>query len=384
MPRDAAELSVNAHLVGQPGSRSQLSTPALVLDLDIMEENIATMMAWTKAKGLRIRPHAKTHKSIQIAKMLVEAGAVGACCATLGEAEALAGAGVPGVLVTSPVVQLAKIQRLLALNEIADDMAVVADDPANIAILAEAAAAAGGKPLTVFVDIDVGANRTGVPSAQQATALARDIDAAAALRFGGIQGYAGQLQHIVDFDARKQGAADVAAQMRQVETALKSAGLPPPLLTGGGTGTHALEADADALGELQAGSFIVMDVDYNRVDLRGDGGRPFNDALFMRTSVVSAQHEAFVTTDAGLKCFATEGYMPVIARGAPDGATYGWSGDEHGRVTLPKGAAGLKIGDAMECVTPHCDPTINLHDCYHVCRGDMLVAIWPVDGRGKR
>lgn len=384
MPLDLAALSVNAHLVGQSGSRTALSTPALVLDLDIMEANIAAMLSWTRAKGIRIRPHAKTHKSVTIAKMLVEAGAVGACCATLGEAEALAGGGVPGVLITSPVVQAAKIDRLLALNEIADDLAVVTDDPTNVAMLAAAADAKGGKPLTVFIDNDVGANRTGVPSAQQATALARDIDAATALRFGGIQGYAGQLQHIVDFEERKRGTEEVARHMRQVESALKEAGIAPPLLTGGGTGTHAIEADADGLGELQAGSFIVMDVDYNRVDLRGSGERPFKDALFLRTSVVSAQHETFVTTDAGLKCFATEGYMPLIATGAPDGSTYGWSGDEHGRVTLPDGAAALKIGDAMECVTPHCDPTINLHDCYHVCRGDVLVDIWPVDARGKR
>lgn len=384
MPRDLAELSVNARLIGQPGSRQALSTPALVLDLDILEANIAAMLAWTKAKGIRLRPHAKTHKSVQIAKMLVDAGAVGACCATLGEAEALACAGVPGVLITSPVVQASKIERLLKLNEIADDLAVVADDPANVAMLADMAAAQGGKPLTVFVDNDVGIHRTGVPSAQQATALAREIDAAPALRFGGVQGYAGRLQHVVDFDERKEGVAEVAAHMRQVEAALKDAGLAPPLMTGGGTGTHALEADAGALGELQAGSFIVMDVDYNRVALREDGARPFEDALFVSTGVVSAQHEGFVTTDAGLKCFATEGYMPVIAKGAPDGATYGWSGDEHGRVTLPDGAAPMKIGDVMECVTPHCDPTINLHDCYHVCRGDVLVDIWPVDARGKR
>ncbi len=384
MPRDLAELSLNAHLIGVPGSRQRLSTPALVLDLDILEANIQTMLDWTKAHNLRLRPHAKTHKSVAIAKLLVEAGAVGACCATLGEAEALGRAGVPGVLITSPVVQQAKVDRLVALNAVATDLAVVADDPANVAMLAAATAGEGAKPLTVFVDIDVGSKRTGVPSAQQATALALEIAAAPGLRFGGIQGYAGYLQHIVDFDLRKSGAEQVAQQMRQVEAALKAAGVAPPLMTGGGTGTHALEADADALGELQAGSFTVMDVDYDRVTLRADGSRPFKDALFIATSVVSAQHEGFVTTDGGLKSFATDGFPPTIARGAPAGSTYGWSGDEHGRVSLPEGAAPLSIGAMLECVTPHCDPTVNLHDCYHVCRGDTLVDIWPVDARGKR
>ncbi len=388
MPRDIAELSLNVALIGEPGSRGRLQTPALVLDVDVLESNIRAMLDWTRAHGLRLRPHAKTHKSIEIARRLVEAGAVGACCATLGEAEALAGAGVPGVLITSPVVQPAKIQRLLDLNAIAADLAVVVDDPANVAMLAAAASArlegGGGKRLTVFVDIDVGSKRTGVPSAQQATALAREIDAADALVFGGVQGYAGFLQHIVDFEERKAGAVAVAEQMRQVEWNLKQAGLPPPLMTGGGTGTHALEADAGALGELQAGSFTVMDVDYDRVTLRSDGSRPFQDALFIATTVVSAQHEGMATTDGGLKAFATDGFPPTIARGAPAGSLYGWSGDEHGRVTLPPGAAPLKIGDMLECVTPHCDPTVNLHDCYHVCRGDMLIDIWPVDARGKR
>lgn len=384
MPRDAAELSVNAHLIGTPGSRAMLSTPAMVLDLDVVEANIAEMIAWTKAQSLRLRPHAKTHKSVAVARMLVEAGAVGACCATLGEAEALGYAGVPGVLITSPVVQPAKIDRLLKLNEAADDLAVVADDPANVAMLAAATEAAGGRPLTVFVDIDVGSKRTGVPSAQQATALAREIAAAPGLVFGGVQGYAGYLQHIVDYAERLRGAEAVAEQMRQVRDSLDAAGLAPPLMTGGGTGTHAMEAAVNALEELQAGSFTVMDVDYDSVSLREDGSRPFRDALFIATSVVSAQHEGFVTTDGGLKAFATDGPAPEIARGAPAGSSYGWSGDEHGRVTLPDGAAPLAIGAMLECVTPHCDPTVNLHDCYHVCRGDTLVDIWPVDARGKR
>lgn len=383
MPRDAADLSLNAALVGSPGSRARLQTPALVLDVNLLDANIATMLDWTRANGLRLRPHAKTHKSIEIAKRLIHAGAVGACCATLGEAEALGYAGVPGVLITSPVVQPAKIARLLALNAEATDLAVVADDPANVRALAEAAAAAG-QTLNVFVDIDVGSKRTGVPSAQQATALARDIAAAEGLVFAGVQGYAGHLQHVVDFAERRGSVGEVAAQLEQVRASLEAAGLAPPLLTGGGTGTHALEAAAGALGELQAGSFTVMDVDYDRVHLREDGSRPFRDALFIATSVVSAQHEGMATTDGGLKAFATDGFPPTIARGAPAGSQYGWAGDEHGRVTLPPGAEPLKIGDVLECVTPHCDPTVNLHDCYHVCRGDTLVDIWPVDARGKR
>jgi len=384
MRHETAELSPNVSLIGIPGSRNKLSTPSLVLDLDIVEQNIKEMIQWTTAAGLRLRPHAKTHKSVAIAKMLIEAGAVGACCATLGEAEALGYAGVSGILITSPVVQESKIKRLLDLNEVAEDLAVVVDDPENVAMLIEATEKFGKKHLTLFIDIDVGSKRTGVPSAQQAVALAREIAAAPTLRFGGLQGYAGHLQHIVDFEERMSGTKAVADQMLQFENALKDIGLPPALMTGGGTGTHALEASAGGLAELQAGSFTVMDVDYDRVSLREDGGRPFHDALFVATSVVSSQHDGFVTTDGGLKAFATDGPKPRIAKGAPEGSEYSWSGDEHGRVSLPAGAEPLKLGDMLECVTPHCDPTVNLHDFYHVCRGDVLIDIWPVDARGKR
>lgn len=382
------DLGPNAHLIGVAGSRARLNTPALLLDLDALERNIAGMAAFARNHGIGLRPHSKTHKSVEIARLQIAAGALGICCTTMGEAEVIAGAGIPGVLITSPVVQPDKIARLVELNGKAEGLMVVADDPANVAALADAAAAAG-KPLTVLVDVEVGSRRTGVQSAQAATALARQIADSASLRFGGVQGYAGNLQHRYDYAERKTASEEMTRWLRQVVDALTAEGLAPAIVTGGGTGTHELDARAGLMTELEVGSYAVMDVDYGDVALRENEPRPFEDALFVRASVVSATHDDFAVTDAGLKAFATDAPSPPrIARGAPEGASYGFAGDEHGRVFYDTSAGGtgkrLAVGDAVECVTPHCDPTVNLYDHYHVVRGDTLVAIWPVDARGRR
>ena len=373
----------NAHLVGEADARARLNTPALLLDLDALDRNIARMAAHCRRTGQALRPHAKTHKSIRVARRQIAAGAVGQCCATLGEAEVLAGAGIPGVLITSPVVGPARAARLAALNEAAEGLMAVADDPGAVAALA---AAATGKPLSLLVDIDVGTRRTGVPSAQAAAALARQIAEAPGLVFAGIQGYAGPLQHVYDYAERAEAVAGVSARLAHVSSVLADAGLAPPLVTGGGTGTHDLDHRHGVLGELQAGSYTVMDVDYGRVALTADGGPgPFEPALFVTATVVSAAGEDFAIIDAGLKALATDGPMPLFARGAPEGATFSFAGDEHGRVHYAAdNPARLRVGDIVELHPPHCDPTVNLYDHYHAMRGEALEAVWPVDARGRR
>ncbi|MSO76959.1 MAG: DSD1 family PLP-dependent enzyme [Alphaproteobacteria bacterium] len=376
------DLGPNAHLIGKPGSRGALDTPVLVIDLDALERNIATMAAHVRQVGQVLRPHAKTHKSLEIARRQVAAGAVGIACATLGEAEVMVGGGIENVLITSPMVRASKVERLIALNRRANGLSVVVDHPGNIEALA-AAANASGQVLRVLIDLDVGTHRTGVASAQSAVALARQIAGQASLELVGLQAYAGHLQHVVDYDARLAQARQMAEWLSQVRGQLSAAGLSPALLSGGGTGTHDLDHRAGAINELQAGSYVFMDSDYGVVALTEAGRSPFETALFVQTSVVSACHDGFVTTDAGLKAFSTDKGPPDILSGAPAGSTYSWSGDEHGRVHLPPGGR-LDIDAVLECRVPHCDPTVNLHDHYHVVRGDTLVAIWPVDARGRR
>jgi D-serine deaminase-like pyridoxal phosphate-dependent protein len=157
-----------------------------------------------------------------------------------------------------------------------------------------------------------------------------------------------------------------------------------PIVSGAGTGTFDLDPEARVLTELQVGSYVFMDVDYHRALADGRNAPPFETALFVSTAVVSVNAPGYVTCDGGLKCFATDGPAPEPASGAPRGSRYEFFGDEHGRLVLPPGAPKPPLGAIVECVTPHCDPTVNLHDFYHVVRGDTLVDIWPVDARGRR
>ncbi len=377
------DLGPNAALIGQPGGRQALDTPALLLDLDALERNIAAMAAHARAAGVGLRPHAKTHKSGRIAAMQVTAGALGVCCATLGEAEVLAASGIAGLHITSPQVTPPKIARLMALNAAASGLSVVVDHPDNLAAL-DRAAAASGKPLDVLVDFDAGQGRTGCAGEADLAALVRAAVAADALVFRGIQSYSGNLQHIPIRAERRARALAAADRLRGILRRLGETGIAVPIVSGGGTGTFDLDPEAQVYTELQVGSYVFMDVDYRRALGDGRNAPPFETALFVATSVMSVNAPAYVTCDAGLKSFATDGPAPEVAAGAPPGSRYEFFGDEHGKLTLPPGAARPALAARIECVTPHCDPTVNLYDVYHVFRGDRLVDIWPVDARGKR
>jgi 3-hydroxy-D-aspartate aldolase len=376
-----ALLGPNTDLIGRPGSRAELCTPALVLDLAAFERNLSAMAAWCDRHGVALRPHAKTHKSVEVARRQLGAGAIGNAVATIGEAERLTGGGIGNLLITSPLATPAKLARLRALLERAEGLMVVADSIGGVNALAEAV---GGteRRLIVLVDLGVGRQRTGCTSPEQALAVARRIADSESLWFGGVQAYAGHLQHTAEFAERVQQDEVEYRMAGETIERLRADGLVPRIVTGAGTGSHAIDAGGGLFTELQCGSYVFMDVHYLQVMLRPDEAQPFEPALFVRTSVISANAAGHVTTDAGLKHFATDGPRPVIARGAPAGAAYHFFGDEHGRIELEGAARHLPVGTALECITPHCDPTVNLYDVYHVVHGDTLVDIWPIDARG--
>lgn len=374
----------NEGLIGVPGSRRALDTPALVVDRDALLRNVAAMAAHARAADVALRPHAKTHKSLRIAEMQVAAGAIGICCATLGEAEVMVAGGIPGVHITSPQVTPPKIARLMALNARAErGLSVVVDHPDSLRALDRAAAAAT-RPLAVLIDFSAGHGRTGAATADDLVALVHAATQAEALTFAGIQCYSGNLQHIPVRAERRQRALAQLERLRGMLARLADEGIAVPIVSGAGTGTFDLDPEARVFTELQVGSYIFMDVDYLQAMKDGRNAPPFETALFVATSVVSANAQGYVTTDAGLKCFATDGPAPEVAMGAPPGSSYAFFGDEHGKLILPPGAAKPALGTMIECVTPHCDPTVNLHDLYHVVSADTLVEIWPVDARGKR
>ena len=372
---------VDRALIGQQGGRWLIETPALVVDLDRLEANIAAMATHCRAAGIALRPHAKTHKSVEIARRQIAAGALGQCCAKLGEAEALAEGGIDGLLITSPIVSRAAVARVVALNARARDLMLVVDSATSVDDLGEAAAGAG-QALKLLVDVDVGLRRTGVAPGVAAVELAARIAAHPALRFVGLQGYAGHLMHVSGRDERRARSLEALDQLAATRDLLLQRGLAPAIITGGGTGTFDIDPGAGVLTELQAGSYVFMDREYNDV-WRADGAAaPFVTSLSVQTTVISANAPGLATTDGGYKAFATDAGPPDILSGAPDGAKYFFFGDEHGGLTLARAEDRIATGAVVVCDAPHCDPTVNLYDAYHVVRGDTLVSLWPIEARG--
>lgn len=373
---------LHAALIGIPGSRAQLNTPALVLDIDVLDRNIAVMQARADAKGVALRPHAKTHKSVDIARRQLAAGAVGLCCAKIGEAEALADGGIGGLLITSPVTAPGAVQRLAALAARAPGLTAVVDHP-DVAARIAAALAAAGATLDVLIDIDPGIRRTGVASAAAALALADIIAASPGLTLRGVQFYCGIQQHVEDYAARREAIVERTAYLQGIIAALRGAGHSITIISGSGTGTHQIDLELGVFTELQAGSYVFMDKQYSDCDLSGAGPPPFATSLFVDARVVSANHQGLVTIDAGFKALSTDGGTATVAGGAPADTMFVFMGDEHGALVGPGIAALLAPGDAVSLTVPHCDPTVNLYDSYHVVAAGTLAHIWPVSARGR-
>ncbi|MEI9994525.1 MAG: DSD1 family PLP-dependent enzyme [Rhizomicrobium sp.] len=373
--------ALNENLIGIPGGAARLQTPALVLDLDAFERNVAHMVEHARKAGIGLRPHAKTHKSVEIAKRQIAAGANGVCCAKLGEAEALAAGGIGSILLTSPVVTEAGMARLMTLNAGMEELIVVCDN-ATVAARLDDAARQAGKPLKVLVDIDPGISRTGIRPAD-APALVAQVAAAAGLEFLGLQCYAGQAQHMESPNERRDTTLKVMADLGALRDTLAAAGVAPKIISGGGTGTFDIDPQAHVLTELQVGSYIFMDRQYNDVWEKPGERLPFETSLYVQATVISANRPGLATTDAGFKSFATDAGLPQLKSGAPEGAAYFFFGDEQGGIGYPREGGALAPGDVVRCIVPHCDPTVNLYDRYHAVRGDTLEAIWDIEGRGR-
>lgn len=373
------DLGPNADLLHRDDARERLVTPALVLDLRAFERNLDLMASSAASRGLRLRPHAKTHKCSEIARRQIKAGALGVSCTVLREAEVMAASGITGIVLTSPVVTEGAIDRLIALlRHHPGSVSVVVDDPRNAEALS-AAATVLDQPLGTFVDFSSGYCRTGTASEADAVALAQTLATLPHLKLEGLQAYAGNIQHIEDRADRSERAGQLRAAVSRIVMAVRERGLDVPIVTGAGTGTHDL--DGNPFTELQPGSYLFGDAQYAPVLANGVAEAPFETALFLQTAVVSTQAPDYVTVDAGVKSLATDGPLPLVARGAAANATYAFFGDEHGKV-FSTTSARPKLGARLELVTPHCDPTVNLHDAIHVFEGDRLVAIWRIDARG--
>lgn len=362
-----------------PMDRSDLATPALILDRAALDRNIRAMADFARTRGIALRPHAKTHKCAKIAQRQLAAGASGIACAKLGEAEALAAQGIGNLLITSPVVSEQAVARLIELNERIAGLAVAIDHPANAARLAAAVAT---KSLRVFIDIDPGFHRTGVTSAAAAVELAMRVGELAQLEYAGVQFYCGTDQHVASLAVRRAQIATKTAYLATVLSALAGAGFKAPIVSGGGTGSFAIDTALGVLTELQVGSYVFLDREY--LDCEFDTSAPvFEPALTIDTRVVSANTAGQVTVDAGLKAMSTEAGPPRVLQGADPASGFAFMGDEHGGLFTPAGADTPKLDQLITLLPPHCDPTVNLYDRYAVCDGATVVEFWPVTARGR-
>lgn len=361
--------------------RGDVPTPALLLDLDAFEDNIVKMASHLKARHKAFRPHGKTHKCPQVARALIDAGAIGCCAARLSEAEVFAESGIPGLLITTAVIGRDKIARAVALATTAPDTIFVVDDPQNVLDINDAAAARGrGEPIKLAVDLFFG--RTGIAPGDPALTLAQLIDSLPHVTFAGLQSYDGSAAHTAPFDARAARTSSTMAQAVGTRRLIEASGIACPLVTGGSTGTYRFDSDNPGMTELQPGSFVFMDMEYGQIG--GPDGpeyRDFKNSLTVVTTVVS-RPAAFAIVDGGYKAFSTD--RPFTPRPIGiDGVTYGWAGDEHGRLDMSNASRDLKVGDRLEFIPPHVDPTVNLYDRIHCLRGDRVEAVWPIAARGK-
>ena len=361
-------------------SVDDLPTPALLVDLDALDSNIAKMAAHCKAKNRALRPHGKTHKCPEIALRLMSAGAVGACAAKLSEAEAFARGGVRGLLVTTAVIGPQKIERAVRLAKQRPDTMFCVDNAQNVADLDDAARAAGLR-LNLAIDLYVG-GRTGIPTGQAAANLAQAIAPRKNVKFAGLQAYAGHASHKSGFEARTELSRAAMTPAVETRRLIQKSGIECPLLTGGSTGTYNIDSEIDGITELQPGSFLFMDVDYNRIG--GQDGpvyRDFKNSLTVLTTVVSKPSDNEAVVDGGLKAFSTDKPFTPEAKGI-EGLAFSWGGDEHGKLNLAKASRQLNVGDRVEFVIPHCDPTVNLYERIYGVRGQQVELSWLIAARG--
>lgn len=355
-------------------SLAEIDTPALLLDLDLMERNIDRMSTLFRNLPAKLRPHAKTHKTPSIAHKQLAAGAIGITCAKLGEAEIMVQGGIRDVLIANQIVGARKIARLMSLARHAD-LIVAVDDVRNVEDLSLAAQAVGIS-LRVLMEVDVGMRRCGVTPGQPALALAQQVQRAPGLSFAGLMGYEGHLVFVPDLAERERRVDTDMPVLLETVRLLTSHEIPVPIVSAGGTGTALITGKLPYITEIQAGSYVFMDGRYKTIE-----GVDFDCALTLLTTVVSRPQPDRVIIDAGMKTLTHEFGLPRF-KGREDLELLSLS-EEHGTVKLKNPSVPLKPGDQLKLIPSHGDTTINIHEFYYGLRDGRVEVIWPIAARGK-
>jgi D-serine deaminase-like pyridoxal phosphate-dependent protein len=362
-------------------SKWDLDTPALCVDLDKMESNIRKMQAALTRNGVAARPHAKTHKCAAIAKLQMDAGAIGICTAKLGEAEALHAAGITKLMMTTSNPSPRKIKRAMELRKKNPDFIQAVDFEGNARDLSDAAKAAG-ITADVVIDVAVG-TRSGIPAGESAIALAKLIDKLPNLKLRGLLSYDGGAQHVTGFAARKDRALNGLGENARTRELMKAAGLSTEIFSGGGTGTYSVQHQTPGFTDVQVGSYVFMDMQY--LAIGSEDGNPvykdFDPSLTVITTVLNNRFPGRLTTDGGAKALTLN--VPHAGVIGEPGMDYNAGSDEFGVLTFTESSKTYKIGDRLEVIVPHCDPVVNLYDQIYGIRKDKVEVVWPITARGK-
>jgi D-serine deaminase-like pyridoxal phosphate-dependent protein len=368
-------------VLDKPLPLSALSTPALLIDLAAFESNLAKMAESLKARGVGLRPHAKTHKCPVIARKQIDLGAIGICCAKVGEAEVMADASIEDILITSPVVTKEKIDRVIAVAKRIDHLQMVIDNEKTARNFNDAAVEAG-VTLSVIIDLDTGTRRTGIAHGEPALALGQVIRKLPALKFEGLQAYAGHIMHVKGYEKRKTRSIETFAKAVETKTLFEKNGFDVAVLSGGGTGTFDVDSNIEGVTDIQAGSYPFMDIQYRAIgDSDSEVFDYFEPSLFVLSTAISKPVEQLITFDAGYKAFSTDAMSPEFRN--LTGVVYHWGGDEHGMVQLKEPSEPVELGSKFQLMVPHCDPTVNLYDFYYPYRDGMVQELWPIAARGR-
>ncbi|SUA92508.1 DSD1 family PLP-dependent enzyme [Pandoraea pulmonicola] len=360
---------------------AQIATPSLLLDLDAFDANVARMASAAAARGVAVRPHAKAHKSVTIAREQMAAGAVGVCCQKLTEAIPFVNAGIGNIHISNEFVGEARVALAVALAARVT-LSVCVDDVRQVAPLGKAAQRAGVR-MAVLPEVDVGQGRCGVDSTDEVARLIDAIDHYEGLRFGGIQAYHGSAQHIEGWDRRRDTARLAAERAAAYVRFLEARGIVCPVVTGGGTGTAEFDIDSGVYTEIQPGSYVFLDGHYGSLEWRDDWR--FRHGLFLASTIMSTARAGIVVCDAGLKSVATDSGLPRFWSSQQAGKPhYRTASDEHGVLELasPDEDGDAWLGEPILLVPGHCDPTVNLYDRYVAVRHGRVEGLWPIEARG--
>ena len=361
-------------------SKWELDTPALCVDLDALEANLATLQQTVTRNGIASRPHAKTHKCPAIARLQIENGSVGICTAKVGEAVAMYEHGIDEILMTTINATPFKITRAMNLRRQCSGFIQATDTPGNARDLSEAAQALG-IVADVVLDIDSGGHRTGITPGQPALELAQLIDQLPGLRLRGMLCYDGGSQHVKGFDTRRARTLERLVPATETYDLMQRSGLNTGIFSGGGTGTYNIDHEVRGLTDIQVGSYVFMDAQYLAIGGSGsDVYSDFDTSLTILTTVLNAQYDGRVTTDAGAKACTINQPWPIVK--GETGMSYTSGSDEFGTLRYDDPSRTYKLGDKLELIVSHCDPVVNLYDQMYAVRNDRVEAVWRIAARG--